>query len=78
MLWLQVHHLVFYREGGATVPEGLVVVCSACHRNIHRGSLRVCGRAPDGLTWTDRQGRDLERVERYPTEHWIQHWLGAA
>jgi hypothetical protein len=28
MLWLQVHHIVFYCEGGVTLPDNLVAVCS--------------------------------------------------
>ena len=58
-LWLQVHHVVFYCRGGATVPENLVAVCQRCHGHIHRGLLQVRGEAPRGLRWFDRQGREL-------------------
>lgn len=58
-LWLDLHHVVFYCLGGVTLPHNLVVVCTACHGNLHRGWLRVTGTAPDGLLWTDRWGNPL-------------------
>lgn len=58
-LWLQMHHVVFYCRGGATVPENLITVCSRCHRHIHRGLLKVGGQAPQGLRWFDRHDREL-------------------
>ena len=58
-LWLAVHHIVFYCRGGLTIPSNLVMVCGRCHRNIHRGLLRVKGMAPAGLHWSDARGRSL-------------------
>ena len=55
-LWMEVHHIVFYSQKGATVPPNLVIACSICHRNIHKGLLRVTGTAPDGLLWANRLG----------------------
>lgn len=60
-LWLALHHVVFYCEGGVTLPANLIVVCTKCHRNIHKGRLRVTGTAPDGLQWTTRRGHPLDR-----------------
>ncbi len=60
-LWLDVHHVIFYCEGGVTLPENLIVVCTKCHRNIHKGRLKVTGSAPDGLRWTTGRGHPLER-----------------
>jgi len=57
-LWLDVHHIVFYCEGGKTIPENLTVVCAKCHRNIHEGKLVVHG-SPGRLVFTDRQGASL-------------------
>jgi hypothetical protein len=74
-LWLHVHHVVFYCEGGATVPDNLLTLCSACHRNIHRGWLRVWGRAPQGLEWRDAVGRRLGHVKSEPAE-WLRLWFG--
>ena len=46
------HHVVPRSRGGGDEPENLVALC-ACHhlRGIHRGYIRVRGRAPDGLVW---------------------------
>lgn len=55
-LWLQIHHIVFYCRGGATVPTNLATCCSRCHRNIHEGHLLVTGDAPRGLRWTTTAG----------------------
>lgn len=58
-VWLQVHHLVFYCDGGVTVPDNLLILCSTCHARIHKGRLRV-KRLPNGaLRWRDGRGRLL-------------------
>ncbi len=57
---LHVHHLVFRSHGGSDESWNLVLVCSACHRLIHLGLLRVSGRAPYDLVWT----RACERWEK--------------
>ena len=70
-LWLEVHHVVFYCRGGATVPDNLIVVCWSCHRRIHQGWLRVSGQAPDGLAWTDRYGNELTPPGRLGQLAWL-------
>jgi phage terminase large subunit GpA-like protein len=64
-LWLHVHHLKYHCRGGATVPENLVVLCSACHRLIHAGKLRVVGEAPGSLVFSDVHGRRLGEFVPY-------------
>jgi len=47
-----VHHVVYRSQGGGDEPENLVSICVAHHlHGIHRGWVRVSGRAPDGLRW---------------------------
>lgn len=55
-LWLHVHHIEAFSRGGATLPENLVTVCSACHRALHRGAAAPSARF---RTWAsvDRRGR---------------------
>jgi hypothetical protein len=77
-LWLQAHHIRFYSEGGLTELQNLLTECSRCHRNIHAGHLHVSGRAPNGLTWTDRNGAHYERRGLTEPSGWFQHWWGAA
>lgn len=73
-LWLQMHHIVFYCDGGATVPENLTTVCAACHANIHQGHLAVTG-MPPGLTWTTQGGRELGVPELGEPAEWADVWL---
>ena len=47
-----VHHVVYRSQGGGDEPENLVSICVAHHlRGVHRGWVRVWGRAPDELRW---------------------------
>lgn len=61
-LWLQVHHIVFYCRGGATVPDNLALCCSRCHKNLHDGFLQLTGQAPDALHWGTALG-SLESIK---------------
>ena len=46
------HHVVWRSRGGDDEPENLVSLCSGHHlHGIHRGYIRVSGRAPDRLVW---------------------------
>jgi hypothetical protein len=46
------HHVVWRSRGGGDEPENLVGLCVAHHlQGVHRGWVRVWGRAPDELTW---------------------------
>lgn len=74
-LWLHMHHIVFYCEGGATVPETLVTVCSACHANIHEGNLVVTGFPPDRLDWTTADGRGVGATQFVEPALWADSWL---
>ncbi len=43
---VEVHHLMPLGAGGDHRPEGLLVLCSGCHRNVHEGRLVIEGHAP--------------------------------
>ena len=58
-VWLHSHHLTLYCRGGLSVPSNQVLLCSGCHRNVHRGRLRVSGNPESGLEWRDRRGLAL-------------------
>jgi hypothetical protein len=46
------HHLRFRSAGGSDDAENLVALCAAHHlHGVHRGWVRVRGRAPDRLVW---------------------------
>ncbi|MBI3925724.1 MAG: HNH endonuclease, partial [Armatimonadetes bacterium] len=75
-VWLETHHIHFYSEGGRTVPANLLTLCSRCHANVHRGSLKIEGTAPDNLTFRDTSGRDMAHVIGTQVAGWIDFWLG--
>lgn len=49
---LHVHHVTYRSRGGGDEPENLTSLCAAHHlHGVHRGWLRVAGRAPSALRW---------------------------
>jgi len=75
ILWLEVHHLVFYCDGGATVPGNMLILCGACHRNVHRGCLCIRGEAPQGLVFKDPGGRRMDRFIFLEPAEWLTLWF---
>ncbi len=71
-VWLEVHNLVSYCEGGVIVPDQMLVLCPSCYNRVHSGQLLVARRAEGGLRWSDMHGRDL--LDLAPDE-WPEHWL---
>lgn len=62
-LWLDIHHIVFHADGGLTIGDNLITVCTRCHKNIHEGRLRVEGTAariafPDCRRQRHSQGKN--------------------
>ena len=48
------HHVVYRSRGGGDEPENITSACDQDHIfGIHVGTLRVTGRAPYELTWTN-------------------------
>jgi 5-methylcytosine-specific restriction endonuclease McrA len=46
------HHVVYRSRGGTDDAHNLVGLCGPHHlHGVHRGFVRVTGRAPDGLAW---------------------------
>jgi len=66
---LHIHHLVHWVAGGRTDPENLLALCPAHHRLVHLGKLAITGdpTRPDGLVFTDEQGRPLTPARARPT-----------
>ena len=52
-VWLHLHHLIPYSEGGASDEHNMVTVCGQHHRLLHRGGLDL-RRNPDGTIACDR------------------------
>ena len=82
--WLVVHHIVHWRDGGATETHNLVALCALHHRLLHQGQFRINGdpNVADGLTFTNRFGAEIPSGPRPappadppPTGDW-QHPTG--
>jgi hypothetical protein len=67
--WLHAHHLVFWEDGGLTLPQNLVMLCPAHHRALHRGEFSIDGNPEDGtLVFRDRFGRPIAPPRPHPPE----------
>jgi hypothetical protein len=54
--FVDLHHIEPRAEGGQHDIDNLVVLCSAHHRAVHRGSLVITGRASTGLRFEHTDG----------------------
>jgi hypothetical protein len=65
-MWLEVHHIIHWEDGGPTDVWNLVCLCPRHHRAHHRGELGITGDAntPGGLRFTDRYGEQLSGASR--------------
>jgi hypothetical protein len=59
---IEIHHIIHWVDGGPTSTWNLVALCPKHHRMHHQGRLGITGSAdePDGLVFTDHQGRQLQ------------------
>lgn len=68
-VFTDVHHVTFRSEGGTHDPEGLILLCGAHHRALHRGMLRIDGTWSTGLRYSHADGRPygfMDRPRRQP------------
>ncbi len=72
-VWLHTHHLTLYCQGGLSVPSGMVLLCSRCHRNVHRGTLRIHGTPDTGLDWRDARGLPLGQADAATRQRSLRH-----
>jgi HNH endonuclease len=75
-LFLEIHHVIRYSQGGKTLPRFLVTLCSRCHKNTEEGKLLIQLTESGELVFTDRYGNDLEEVQRQERAIWLDYWLG--
>lgn len=40
---LEVHHIVFRKNGGSDEPENLITLCKVCHDKLHNGEIELKG-----------------------------------
>lgn len=67
--WLEVHHIIHWEDGGATITSNTVLLCGKHHRMHHQGLIGITGNAdiaagPDaeaagGLVFTNEHGNPI-------------------
>lgn len=75
-LWLEVHHIIFYADGGLTRPDNLITLCTRCHKHLHEGHLTIRNDAPHGVCFFNRLGKDVRQQRILETAFWLDHWCG--
>lgn len=75
-IWLELHHLKSYAEGGETAPTNLLTICGSCHRNLHAGDLQIDVDTEDQLVFKNRQGQPLDQRANLEFAHWLDRWHG--
>ena len=75
-LFLEIHHIKRYSQGGKTLPQFLLTLCSRCHKNTEEGKLFIRLTGTGQLIFTDQHGHNLEQIERRERAIWLDYWLG--
>ncbi|MDQ2650416.1 MAG: HNH endonuclease, partial [Actinomycetota bacterium] len=60
--WVHQHHILYWEDGGETIPSNLISLCRRCHRALHLGEFTIEGNPeePASLVFRDRYGRPIE------------------
>ena len=75
-LWLHLHHLIPYSQGGPTLPSNLLGLCFACHCNVHDGYLRIFQTLDGRLIFTDAEGNSLAKQADLELAAWLDRYQG--
>jgi hypothetical protein len=59
-----VHHIDLRAEGGRHDPNGLITLCGAHHRALHRGRVSVEGTVSTGLRFLHADGRPYGSITK--------------
>ncbi|HLT17597.1 MAG TPA: DUF222 domain-containing protein [Acidimicrobiales bacterium] len=60
---LHIHHIVFWENGGTTIPRNLIALCPRHHRALHLGELSLEGDPEAGtVVFRDEWGRRIEPI----------------
>ena len=68
-LWLHAHHIIYWDNGGLTVPANLVLLCPTHHRALHHGQFSIDGNPETGtLRFHDPYGRPIQPPDLNPPD----------
>ena len=70
-IWLHIHHLESFAEGGKTAPYNLLGLCSACHKNTHDGLLKIERQSDGTLLFLDQYRRRLDQQVDLELAYWL-------
>jgi len=75
-IWLHIHHIKAYSEGGETTEENGVGLCTVCHGHVHSGHLKIEVLPNGELIFLDGKGRRLDRQMNLEIAGWLDKWYG--
>ena len=75
-IWLHIHHLERFVDGGKTSPRNLLGLCSACHKNVHDGLLKIERQTDGSLLFRDQEGRRLDHQVDLEMAYWLDYEIG--
>ena len=75
-IWLHIHHLEPFADGGKTSPRNLLGLCSACHKNVHDGLLKIERQIDGSLVFLDQDGRRLDQQVDLEIAYWLDFEIG--
>ena len=75
-IWLHIHHLERFADGGKTSPRNLLGLCSACHKNVHDGLLKIERKTDGTLLFLDQEGRRLDQQVDLEMAYWLDFEIG--
>ena len=68
--WCEIHHVVWFRNGGCTTTTNLALVCGRHHKQIHAGKIRMTliEGQPQRFRFENEHGVELRRPPDLETE----------
>ena len=75
-IWLHLHHLIPYSQGGPTLAQNVLGICVACHGNVHDGLLKIFLNDQGKLVFTDADGNCLTEQADLMLAGWLDFHEG--
>ena len=66
ILWLQVHHIEHWADGGPTDLHNLITLCGFHHRPVHNEGWQIKGNPNGEVIWMTKWGTKFERHPWFP------------
>ena len=75
-IWLHLHHLIPYSQGGPTLAHNVLGICVSCHCNVHDGLLKIFLNDQGKLVFTDADGNCLAEQADLMLAGWLDFHEG--